>query len=90
MGSTDESFLPLPPHTHTGYEPKDYDLHGDLRRVPHTEIMSVTPSEKACLLVSRRRPCPHERGDPLLKELGDPLESDIPEWLQEFRENFGG
>ena len=27
-----------------------------------------------------------ERRDPLLKERGDPLHSEIPEWLQEFRE----
>ena len=39
----------------------------------HTENMSITPSEKACLLVSRCRQCPIERGDPLLKERGDPL-----------------
>ena len=29
-----------------------------------------------------------EREDPLLKETGDPLYSEIPEWLQEFRENL--
>ena len=29
-----------------------------------------------------------EREDPLLKERGDPLYSEIPEWLQEFRENL--
>ena len=28
----------------------------------HTEYMSITPSEKACLSVSRGRPCPSERG----------------------------
>ena len=33
--------------------------------ITHTEYMSITPSEKACLSVSRRRPCPSERGDPL-------------------------
>ena len=27
----------------------------------HIENMFITPSEKACLLVSRRRPCPKER-----------------------------
>ena len=32
----------------------------------HTENMSITPSEKAGLLVSRRRPCPKERRDDLL------------------------
>ena len=35
--------------------------------------MSITPSEKACLSVSRRRPCPSERGDPLESEQGDLL-----------------
>ena len=34
----------------------------------HTENKSITPSEKACLLVSRRRPCPIDRGNPLSKE----------------------
>ena len=34
----------------------------------HTENESITPSEKACLLVSRRRPCPTVRGNPLSKE----------------------
>ena len=34
----------------------------------HTENKSITPSEKACLLVSRRRPCPIDRGNPLWKE----------------------
>ena len=29
-----------------------------------------------------------ERGDTLLREREDPLYSDIPEWLQEFRENL--
>ena len=33
----------------------------------HTENKSITPSEKACLLVSRRRQCPIERGNPLMK-----------------------
>ena len=43
----------------------------------HTENMSITPSEKACLLVSRRRPCPKERRDPLLKEQGDLLWKEV-------------
>ena len=34
----------------------------------HTENMSITPSEKACLLVSRRL-CPKEQGDLLWKEV---------------------
>ena len=41
--------------------------------ITHTEYTSITPSEKACLLVSRRRPCPSERGDPLWREQGDLL-----------------
>ena len=40
----------------------------------HTEYMSITPSEKACLSVSRRRPCPSERGDLLESEQGDLLD----------------
>ena len=39
----------------------------------HTEYMSITPSEKACLSVSRRRPCPKERSDLLESERGDLL-----------------
>ena len=42
--------------------------------ITHTEYMSVTPSEKACLLVSRRCPCPSERGDLLENERGDLLD----------------
>ena len=35
----------------------------------HTENKSITPSEKACLLVSRRRrQCPIDRGNPLWKQ----------------------
>ena len=37
----------------------------------HTENKSITPSEKACLLVSRRLPYPKERGDRLLRTLLD-------------------
>ena len=35
----------------------------------HTENKSITPSEKDCLLVSRCRQCPIERGNPLLKQV---------------------
>ena len=38
-----------------------------------TEYIAIT-SEKACLSVSRRRPCPSERGDPLESEQGDLLD----------------
>ena len=44
----------------------------------HTEYMSITPSEKACLSASRRL-CPSERGDPLERERGDLLESSSQE-----------
>ena len=40
----------------------------------HTEYMSITPSEKACLSVSRRRQCPSERCDPLESEQDDLLD----------------
>ena len=43
----------------------------------HTENMSITPNEKACLLVSRRRPCPKVWRDPLLKEQGDSLGKEV-------------
>ena len=39
--------------------------------ITHTEYTSITPSEKACLSVSRRRPCPNERRDPLWREQGN-------------------
>ena len=35
--------------------------------------MSITPSEKACLSVSRRRPCPSERRDPVVETTGRPV-----------------
>ena len=35
----------------------------------HSENKSITPSENASLLVSPRRPCPIERGNPLCQEL---------------------
>ena len=41
--------------------------------ITHTEYTSITPSEKACLSVSRCRPCPNTRGDPLWREQGDLL-----------------
>ena len=40
---------------------------------PRTEYMSITPSEKARLLVSRRRPCPSERSDLLDQKIGQEL-----------------
>ena len=39
----------------------------------HTENMSITPSEKACLLVSRRRPCPKDWGQPVVERTGRPV-----------------
>ena len=54
------------------FEDVDYD---DLQSVrcssKRTENKSITPSEKACLLVSRRRQCPIERGNPLLKQVNN-------------------
>ena len=60
-------------------EDVDYTMTPRSRRgfITHTENMSITPSEKACLLVSRRRPCPKERGDPLSKEHGDLLWKEV-------------
>ena len=45
-----------------------------MNRLGLTENKSITPSEKACLLVSRRRQYPIERGDPLESEQGDLLD----------------
>ena len=39
--------------------------------------------------IKKKKEPQKEREDPLLNERGDPLYSEIPEWLQEFRE-FGG
>ena len=36
--------------------------------ITHTEYTSITPSEKACLLVSRRGPCPNDRERPFVGE----------------------
>ena len=44
--------------------------------ITHTEYMSITPSDKACLMVSRR-PCRKERGDLLLEEQGDLLWKEV-------------
>ena len=48
--------------------------HSRICFAKHTEYMSITPSEKACLSVSRRRPCPSERGDLLESERSDLLD----------------
>ena len=45
----------------------------------YTEYMSITPSEKACLLVSRRL-CPSERWDPLESEQSDLLDQMVRSW----------
>ena len=55
----------------TGF-PADAEYDGTM--TPHsrtccvklTEYMSITPSEKTCLSISRRRQCPIERSNPLL------------------------
>ena len=49
-------------------------LHSRICFAKHTEYMSITPSEKACLSVSRRRPCPSERCDLLESEQDDLLD----------------
>ena len=56
-------------------EDVDYDdaAIGEMLFLMHTENKSFTPSEKACLLVSR----PIERGNPLLKERRDPLLKEV-------------
>ena len=58
-------------------EDVDYDDAALEDFITHTENMSITPSEEACLLVSRRRPCPKEREDPLLTEQGDLLWKEV-------------
>ena len=45
--------------------------------IKHTEHTSTTPSEKACLSVTCRRPCPKERGDPLRREHASGQELDV-------------
>ena len=39
----------------------------------HTKYLSITPGVKACLSVSRRRPCPNERRDPVVERTGRPV-----------------
>ena len=53
--------------------PSTMTPHSRVCFVKLTEYMSITPSEKACLSVCRRRPCPTERGDLLGTERGDLL-----------------
>ena len=55
-------------------EDVDYDDTAleEMRHNAHREHVYHS-SEKACLSVSRRRPCPSERGDPLWREQGDLL-----------------
>ena len=48
--------------------------HSRICFAKHTEYMSITPSERACLSVSCRRPSPSERSDPLESEQGDLLD----------------
>ena len=48
--------------------------HSRICFAKHTEYMSITPSEKACLSVSRRRPCPSERSDLSESERGELLD----------------
>ena len=55
--------------------------HSRICFTKHTEYMSITLSEKACLSVSRRRPCPSEPGDPLESEQGDLLDQVVRSWM---------
>ena len=48
--------------------------HSRICFTKHTEKRSITPSEKACLSASRRRPCPSKQGDLLERERGDLLD----------------
>ena len=79
MSSTTQSPWPHPQFS----EPRFLDMWITMtprsRRcfTKHTEYMSITPSEKACLSVSRRRPCPSERMDPLESEQGHPFWKEV-------------
>ena len=53
--------------------PSTMTPHSRICCVKLTEYMSITLNEKSCLTVSRRRPCPNERGDLLESERGDLL-----------------
>ena len=59
-------------------QPQDVDYDDtaleEMLHNAHRENMPIIHSEKACLLVSRRRPCPKERGDPLESEQVDLLD----------------
>ena len=88
MGSTDESY-PLTGYEPNDYYLMETSVESPTESLTQhelpeqrfledgTENMSTTPSEKACLLVSRRRLCPKERGDPLLREQGDLLWKEV-------------
>ena len=49
--------------------------HSRICFVKHTEYMSITPSEKACLSVSRRRLCPERTGRSVGERTGRLVES---------------
>ena len=53
-------------------EDGDYDDTAleEMLRERTAEYMSITLSEKACLSVSRRRPCPSERRRPVVERTG--------------------
>ena len=57
MDSLDDSYLL------TGYEPKNYDLMETTSGPPQIPWSTHSYPSKGCLSVSRRRPCPKERGD---------------------------
>ena len=59
-------------------EDVDYDDAALEEMLGNAHREHVYHSQKACLLVSRRRrPCTKERGDPLLKEPGDLLWKEV-------------
>ena len=64
-----------PQFSEQGYlEDVEYDDTASRICFTITEYMSFTPSKTSCLSVSRRRPCPSERWDPLESEHGDLLD----------------
>ena len=72
MSSTSQS--PWPTHSSPSYGSSRMWItmtpRSRRRFTTHNEYTSITPSEKTCLSVCRRRPCPSERGDMLKREQG--------------------
>ena len=59
------------------FEDVDYDDAALEEMLHNAHREHVYHSEKDCLLVSRRRPCPKERVDPLLREQGNLLWKEV-------------